>query len=123
MTEWKTAGPSKNADRAFEEARSRGARYAHGVLAGIELAAYRYAVVVSERHEQVAADVRDGAVIYRHIDIAVDPRTPSRSRSNSDHPVATEVFNLRIRIAEVTEDGVRVLAEGGDGIEALRAVG
>ena len=54
------------ANKRFEEARSQASQYAQGVLLGNELSAYRYAVVV-------------GGVIYRHINIAVEPRIPSRT--------------------------------------------
>jgi hypothetical protein len=54
--------------------------YAQGVLAGSELTAYRYAAVVSLWHITVPAVISDGAVVYRHINIAVDPETPSRAR-------------------------------------------
>ena len=40
---------------------------------------YRYAIVVTEKQVKTPADeLRDG-VTYRHINIAVDPDTPSRA--------------------------------------------
>ena len=50
-----------------------------GSLASIDLAAYRYAVLVPERHLDPIADIQEGDVTYRHINIAVDPEVPSRS--------------------------------------------
>jgi hypothetical protein len=47
------------------------------VLAGVELTTVRYVVVVSSQHVEEPADMQDGTVIYRHINIAVDPETPS----------------------------------------------
>jgi len=66
LTEWKKANGAAEANKRFEEARSQASQYAQGVLLGNELSAYRYAVVV-------------GGVIYRHINIAVEPRIPSRT--------------------------------------------
>jgi hypothetical protein len=49
------------------------------VLAGSELVGYRYAVVVSEKHVHIPEDIREKDVLYRHINIAVNPSTPSKS--------------------------------------------
>ena len=78
LTEWKKANPKDNAQKRFDQARSQAQRYAQGVLAGSELTAYRYAVVVSRQQVSVPDDLTEGGVVYRHINVAVDPRTPSR---------------------------------------------
>lgn len=78
LTEWKTVATGDDPKKRFAEARSQAQRYARGALAGSELTGYRYAIVVSERQVTVPADLPDGAVVYRHINIAVDPRSPSR---------------------------------------------
>ena len=78
LTEWKTLAAGADAKKRFAEARSQAQRYARGALAGNELTGYRYAIVVSERHVTTPADLPEGAVVYRHINIAVDPRSPSR---------------------------------------------
>ncbi len=78
LTEWKRATPGDNGEQRFEEARSQARSYAKGVLAGSELTAYRYAVVVSRQQVSVPDDLTEGEVIYRHVNIAVDPLTPSR---------------------------------------------
>lgn len=78
LTEWKRMIPKDNAEERFDQARSQAQRYAQGVLAGSELTAYRYAVVVSRQQVSVPDDLTEGGVVYRHINIAVDPRTPSR---------------------------------------------
>ena len=44
-----------------------------------ELASYRYLVMVSKDVIDMPVDVREGDVIYRYINIAVDPFTPSKS--------------------------------------------
>ncbi len=78
LTEWKKASVDYESDRCFEEARSQARRYAEGPLATTELRGYRYAVVVSRRRVKVPGDVTQGSVVYRHINVAVDPQVPSR---------------------------------------------
>ncbi len=78
LTEWKKADSEADAANRFEQARDQAQRYAEGVLAGNELAAYRYAVVVSRRQVSLPDDLRADGVMYRHINIAVEPLTPSR---------------------------------------------
>jgi hypothetical protein len=88
LTEWKVVRSRSDdeARRKFAEARDQARRYTHGVLAGVELTTVRYAVVVSLEQITEPDDEPDGAVIYRHINVAVDPETPSkgsrRARSN-----------------------------------------
>jgi hypothetical protein len=78
LTEWKVAKPDDEAPKKFGEARDQAKRYAKGVLAGNELRAFRYMVVVSLDHVSVPKDIEDQAVIYRHINIAVCPTPPSQ---------------------------------------------
>jgi hypothetical protein len=80
LTEWKLADAT-NARARFEEARKQATLYTQGPLVGTELSGYRYAVVVSLK-DLSTADVPDdldvGGVIYRHINIAIEPRRPSK---------------------------------------------
>lgn len=78
LTEWKRAKPDDNVENKFKEARDQARNYAQGVLAGSELAGYRYAVVVSRKQVEIPEDIKEGEVIYRHINIAVEPSTPSK---------------------------------------------
>lgn len=78
LTEWKKASVDAESHKRFEEARSQARRYAEGPLATTELHAYRYAVVVSRHRVEVPGDVREGAVVYRHINVAVEPQLPSQ---------------------------------------------
>ena len=66
-------------DASFGAARRQAHRYGIGVLATTELAAYRYAVVVSEDVLARPPDVSENGIIYRHVNIAVVPRSPSKS--------------------------------------------
>jgi len=75
LTEWKRA--VSKSDVAFADARQQAAIYSGGVLAGVELATHRYLVAVTEKQIVPPADVVDGGVVYRHINIAVEPQSPS----------------------------------------------
>jgi len=77
LTEWKRARSSE-VEKRFKEARHQAALYAEKALAGIELASYRYAVVITERRESPPPDLSEDGITYRHINIAVDPETPSK---------------------------------------------
>ena len=79
LTEWKKANSQEDAVNRFEDARNQAHRYAEGVLAGNELTAYRYAVVVTRKQVPLPDDLTVGGVVYRHINLAVEPLTPSRA--------------------------------------------
>jgi hypothetical protein len=80
LTEWKISDEKSGAKRS-REARHQAERYQSGPLLGTELTGYRYAVVVS-LNELPRADIPDdfpmGDVVYRHVNIALNPRTPSK---------------------------------------------
>ncbi len=77
LTEWKIATQS-NCKQKYQEAFVQAERYARGSLAAIELKGYRYLVIVSEGVlSDVPADYEKEGVIYKHINIPVDPSSPS----------------------------------------------
>ena len=78
LTEWKKASKDSHSTKRFTEARLQARKYAQGLLTATELAGYRYAVVVSHSQVETPEDVTEGGVVYRHVNVAVDPRTPSR---------------------------------------------
>lgn len=78
LTEWKKATKASESTQCFIQARSQAARYAQGPLATTELTGYRYAVVVSLEQVEVPADVIEKGVVYRHINVSVAPKAPSR---------------------------------------------
>jgi hypothetical protein len=89
LTEWKLADEA-NAKSRFVEARTQAELYGQGPLAGIELTSYRYIVVVSlidlPKH-LVPSDLDVKGIIYRHINIAIQPRLPSKqARSQPKQP-------------------------------------
>jgi hypothetical protein len=76
LTEWKVADEA-NATVRFEQARTQATLYQHGPLAGTELTGYRYAIVVSRKELPRNAVPDNGlieGVVYRHINIAIEPR-------------------------------------------------
>ena len=77
-TEWKKVAMRRDAASKFEEARNQARSYAQGALAGNELTGYRYAIVVTAEHVDVPGDLNQDGVVYRHLNIVVDPKPPSK---------------------------------------------
>jgi hypothetical protein len=75
LTEWKKA--TNDTTQIYTEAQKQAAMYSEGVLAGIELVSHRYVVVVTEKYAKPPSDLEIKGVVYRHINIAVDPDSPS----------------------------------------------
>ncbi len=78
LTEWKIVRRKSNLDKKINEALSQASKYSAGVLAGFELAAYRYLVMVSESQLDMPKDRKERDIIYRHINISVRPKIPSK---------------------------------------------
>jgi hypothetical protein len=78
LTEWKRITSVAQIESAAEAARKQATLYGVGSLAGIELATYRYIVIVSESRVEVPLDVGEAGAIYRHVNIAVEPKSPSQ---------------------------------------------
>lgn len=78
LTEWKLATPA-NANDQFGAGRAQAKRYAAGALAGAELTGWRYVIAVSKKHVPLPADVQQDGIVYRHVNVAVDPDVPSRA--------------------------------------------
>lgn len=79
LTEWKLVRKPSEAATQASQALAQASRYAVGLLAGFEVKSPRYLVLVSEDLIQPPADVIQGDVTYRHINIAVKPSPPSKS--------------------------------------------
>jgi len=77
LTEWKIVKNSNELDDKIEEALKQTKLYVTGVLGGIELTNYRYLVMVSEKSTKMPFDFTEGTIAYRHINIPVNPDTPS----------------------------------------------
>ena len=77
LTEWKVVNNQDELQKKIHKAREQAKLYTSGALGGIEMANYRYLVMVSERMMKMPDDRLEETVTYRHINIAVNPRTPS----------------------------------------------
>ncbi|TET66255.1 MAG: hypothetical protein E3J56_14680 [Candidatus Aminicenantes bacterium] len=77
LTEWKVVKNSNELDEKIKEAFEQTKLYVTGVLGGIELTNYRYLVMVSEKSTKMPSDFTEGTIVYRHINIPVNPKYPS----------------------------------------------
>lgn len=77
LTEWKVVAEPADALARAEQACSQADLYSGGSLAGIELASYRYLILISRQNLEPIPDRRQGDVTYRH-NIAVAPQVPSK---------------------------------------------
>jgi len=79
LTEWKTVGSQGEIESKSKKAKKQAERYGVGSLAGFELATNRYIILVSRKNLMPPQDIKDGQLLYRHINIAVEPDPPSVS--------------------------------------------
>jgi hypothetical protein len=79
LTEWKLVRQPSQATSQAQQAHAQASRYARGVLGGLELRDYRYLVIVSEDFVDLPEDFTEDDVRYRHVNIAVSPKSPSKS--------------------------------------------
>lgn len=83
LTEWKIVRRSSELDAKIQEAYEQTKIYSAGVLSGIELVNYRYLVMVSEKSMKIPSDLIEGNLTFRHINLPVDPDTPSKEAKKS----------------------------------------
>jgi hypothetical protein len=86
LTEWKIANSEEQAAAESQEARDQTKIYSTGVLSGMELTAYRYIIIVSRNAVAVPAPLTEQGVEYRHINVAVEPLSPSRQAQRQSRP-------------------------------------
>ncbi len=80
LTEWKVVKEEAETDRKAQEAIEQTKLYTDSALAGIELRNYRYIVLVSANQLLALPEDQIGDnVTYRHINIAINPLTPSQA--------------------------------------------
>lgn len=77
LTEWKVA--HGDGAHEFKVAEKQAEFYSTGVLGGVELASHRYLVVVSKKQILLPLDEVRKGITYRHINIAVEPESPSKA--------------------------------------------
>jgi hypothetical protein len=78
LTEWKKPRDGENSEALYKKAFTQARLYSQGSLADIELAAYRYLVLVSMKRIIVPANLNCDGITYRYINIAVAPDSPSQ---------------------------------------------
>ncbi|RZB30533.1 MAG: hypothetical protein SRB1_02813 [Desulfobacteraceae bacterium Eth-SRB1] len=78
LTEWKLVKSSNELHDKIKEAQKQAEIYNSDVLGGIEIRNYYYLVMVSERRMEMPEDTINSSTKYRHINIAVNPKSPSK---------------------------------------------
>jgi hypothetical protein len=90
LTEWKIASDAKSGSAGFVAARAQADLYAQGVLAGTELSSHRYLIVVTQKelplHVVPADDLTARGMIYRHVNIVIQPKVPSKAAKKPANP-------------------------------------
>lgn len=77
LTEWKIVKSNNELDEKIKQAFEQTKLYVSGVLGGIELTNYRYSVMVSDKNMKMPSDLIENNIVYRHINVSVNPDTPS----------------------------------------------
>lgn len=77
LTEWKVVRNRNELHAKIDEAYEQTKIYKSGVLGGIELTKYRYLVMVSEKSMEMPSDIIEDMIVYRLINVAVNPDKPS----------------------------------------------
>ena len=83
LTEWKVVRQSNELDAKIKEAYEQTKIYKAGVLSGIELANYRYLVMVSQKSMKMPDNLVESSIVYRLINVPVEPDTPSKEAKKS----------------------------------------
>jgi hypothetical protein len=77
LTEWKKASTKTEMATKTDEARLQAGLYAASPLQGVELRSVRFIIVVSEEQMSMPVDVAGAGFVFRHMNIAVNPMSPS----------------------------------------------
>ncbi|OQW66208.1 MAG: hypothetical protein BVN29_06970 [Nitrospira sp. ST-bin5] len=77
LTEWKLVKRENNIEAKAREGRAQAAIYSGGVLGDTELNRTRYVVLVCELDLPVPDDVSERNVVYRHVVLPMQPKSPS----------------------------------------------
>jgi hypothetical protein len=80
LTEWKIANKEQDILKQIEQGQRQAKLYSCGCLGGIELADYRYIVLVTKKPFTPPLVTTEDGIEYKVINLAVDPPVPSRNR-------------------------------------------
>lgn len=85
LTEWKRLRSCTETAvrRAAAQAIRQASLYASGALGAVELRSVRYVVLVSKDRVALPSDIESDGVVYKHVNIAVAPSSPSKARDGS----------------------------------------
>ena len=78
LTEWKCVPSQDTIDRIAKDARRQAARYTAGALGGLELTKHKFIVLLSKYDLIPPSDHLDNGITYRHVNVSVDPLSPSK---------------------------------------------
>lgn len=85
LTEWKVVRKNDKPENKISEAKAQAQRYSGGSLAALELSSYRYLIMVSQDFIVLPQkEIIEGNIVYRVINIAYAPSTPSKSARRAD---------------------------------------
>jgi hypothetical protein len=79
LTEWKLVRSGNDPRDVAAAARNQAMHYASGALASLELTQYRYIVLVSKDWLPRLDDVAVDRIVYRQVNLAVSPSSPSKA--------------------------------------------
>lgn len=91
LTEWKVVRNPGELIKKAQEAFRQASVYSRSLLGGLELAGYRYLVLVSQDRLSPLDDRTENGVVYRHINITVQPSVPSKMRGA---PTSNKPYSL-----------------------------
>jgi hypothetical protein len=78
LMEWKRVLSPTKTEAMASKAREQAAKYTVGALGGVELARYRFIVLVSQQRLKLPDDHLENGVVYRHVNVVVEPTPPSK---------------------------------------------
>ena len=96
LTEWKRCRSHDNANELWGNALNQAYLYGAGCLAATELRGTRYLVLVSENRIREPSDIVKEGICYRHINVAIDPSTPSKERVTMVSPGQAEPIEVYV---------------------------
>lgn len=99
LTEWKRCTDPANAQQFWNNARTQAFLYGRGCLAAAELRDTRYLILVSENRINEPDDIVDKGIRYRHINIAINPSTPSNETASMLSPGAVAPTQMNDALA------------------------
>ncbi|HHF7365609.1 TPA: hypothetical protein ACPSKY_000709 [Legionella bozemanae] len=83
LTEWKVVKQQSELEKKIQSAKRQTDKYSQSSLGTTELSKARYLVMVSKDYLEIPEDINEGEIIYRIINIAYSPSSPSKHSSKT----------------------------------------